>query len=105
MVQYGTVPSGTTASSTFVLSATDRPLLIGVSSHVAVTWFAALQAVPNGPWLRFADPWSNVQSQAFFAGANGGWGLVPYRPNVAVRIETGAAVSATTSLALIEVHG
>ena len=46
-----------------------------------------------------------MQSQAFFAGANGGWGLVPYRPNVAVRIETGAAVSATTSFALIEVHG
>ena len=46
-----------------------------------------------------------MQSPAFFAGANGGWGLVPYRPNVAVRIETGAAVWATTSFALIEVHG
>ena len=101
-VQFGTITSGTTASSAFTLSATDRALLIGVSSHAALIWFASFQGTPGGPFLRSLDPWSSI-SGAVLAVANGGWGTIAYPPSTQVRIETSAAVSATTSFALVEV--
>ncbi len=92
-------------SSAFTLAATDRALLVGVSSAAANTWYAAFQPIIGGAWLRYLDPWSSVTSQAMFSGTNGAWGVVVYPPSSQVRIETSAAVSATTSFALIEVHG
>jgi hypothetical protein len=101
-VQFGVVNSGTTASSAFVLSATDRTLVVGVSSHAALLWYASFANVATGPFLRYLDPWSSV-SGALLAVAGGGFGTIPYPPTTTVRIETSAAVSATTSVQLVEV--
>jgi hypothetical protein len=76
--------------------------MVGVSSHVAVTWFASFGVTPTGPWLRCPDPWSAVQFQALFAGANGGFGWLQYVPTTVMRMEVGAALSATTSFCLVE---
>jgi hypothetical protein len=103
-VQYGSIPSGTSASSAFVLSDASRPLLVGVSSHSQLCWFAAFQPTAGGLWLRFVDPWG-AYSGALVATAAGGWGLCSHPPSTVVRIETNATVSATTSFALIEHAG
>jgi hypothetical protein len=100
-VFFGTVANGQTVSSAFSLNATDRALLVGVSSHAALIWFAAFQTVPGGPFVRSIDPWSAI-SGAVLAGTGGGWGYVPFCPSNQVRIETSAAVSATTSFQLVE---
>jgi hypothetical protein len=100
-VAFGTIANGQSVSSAFTLQSTDRALLVGVSSHVALQWFAAFQVVPGGPFLRYLDPWTTNSNGAFLVAA-GGWGLVDYRPTTATRIETSAALSATTSLCLIE---
>jgi hypothetical protein len=102
VVQFGTVANGQTVSSAFQLAASDRVLLVGINSHAALQWFASFQGTPGGPFLRYLDPWSSV-SGAVLAVANGGWGFVAYPPSTVVRIETSAAVSATTSLQLVEV--
>ena len=101
-VQFGTIANGQTVSSAFTLSCTDRVLVVGISSHAQLIWFASFQTVPGGPFLRSIDPWSTV-SGAILATANGGWGYAPYCPSTQVRIETSAAVSATTSFQLVEV--
>jgi hypothetical protein len=98
---FGTVVNGQIVSSAFTLAATDRALLVGVSSHALLQWYVSFQTTPGGPFIRFLDNWSSV-SGAVFAGANGGWGHVPYCPANQVRIETSAAVSATTSFQIIE---
>jgi hypothetical protein len=100
-VIFGNVVNGQSVSSAFTLGATDRCLLVAVSSHAALGWFASFQ-LPTGDWLRSRDPWSNCQSQSLFFGSGGGVGLVPYCAGQQVRIETSAAVSATTSFCLIE---
>jgi hypothetical protein len=102
MIQFGTIVTGQTVSSAFELRATDRSLLVGINSHAALIWYAAFQATPGGPFLRFFDPWSAV-SGALLAGVGmGGWGMIPSPPATTVRIETSAAVSATTSFQLVE---
>src|SRR5262245_42770774 len=100
-VQYGTIVSGQSVSSAFELRSSERSLLIGVSSHANLQWYAAFPATAGGTFLRFIDPWAS-NSGAFLAG-NGGWGFVQCPPSTTVRIETSAAVSATTSFALVEV--
>ena len=100
-VQFGTIVSGQTVSSAFTLAATDRTLLVGVSSHAAVLWFASFANTTTGPFLKYLDPWSSV-SGAVLAVAGGGWGTIPYPPTTVCRIETSAAVSATTSFQLVE---
>ena len=100
-VQFGTIVNGQTVSSAFTLSCTDRVLVVGVSSHAQLNWFAAFQTVPGGPFLRYFDPWS-ATSGAVYSGALGGWGQIPYSPGNQVRIETSGAVSATTSFQLVE---
>jgi hypothetical protein len=100
MVTYGVVNSGTSASSAFTLRANARCLVIGVNSAAPVNWYAAFPAVQGGGFLRYTDPWAS-NSGAFFAGT-AGWGLVAY-PSDVVRIETSAALTATTSFAIVEV--
>ena len=102
-VQFGTVANGQTVSSAFVLSATDRALLVGISSHAAgPIWFASFANVAAGPFLRYFDPWSSI-SGAVLAVGGGGFGVIQYPPTTVCRIETSAAVSATTSFQLVEV--
>jgi hypothetical protein len=43
-----------------------------------------------------------VTSNAFYGGAQGGVGMVPYAASTVVRIETGSQMTATTSLTIIE---
>jgi hypothetical protein len=103
-VQYGAIPSGTSASSAFALSDTSRALLVGVSSHSTLWWYASFQATPTGPWIRYVDTWGAF-SGALVGGTGGAWGLCSHPPSALVRIETSAAVSATTSFCLIEAAG
>jgi hypothetical protein len=79
-------------------------LVVGVSSHSQLWWYASFQPTPGGAFLRFVDPWGAF-SGALVASAIGGWGLCSHPPSTVVRIETNAAVSATTSFALVEVAG
>ena len=99
-VHYVTVASGTTASSAVMVDRGDRAVALAVSSHAALGWHLAFQATAGGPWLRLATAGTVTP---VFSGAAGAWGVVPYPPTGAVRIETSAAVSATTSCALTEV--
>lgn len=101
-VQFGTVTSGTTASSAFTLSATERALVIAVSSIATNVYWASFQITPGGPFVRFIDPWT-TNSGAFFAGANGGIGVVEFCASQVMRVEANASVSGTCSFALIEV--
>lgn len=101
-VQFGTIPSGTSASSAFELRSTDRALLVGINSHASLGWYASFQATPGGPFLRYLDPWSAFSGALLFA-SGGGWTLCNFPPATTVRIETSAVVSATTSFALVEV--
>jgi len=78
-------------------------LLVGVSSHAALLWFASFQATPGGAFLRALDPWSSISGAVVANVGTAAWGLVPYPPSTTVRIETSAAVSATTSFQLVEV--
>ena len=108
---YGTVASGQSVSSAFVLFNSDRALAVAVSSHALLSWFASFTATASTAgvtpsFLRYADPWSALSGGAMFTGfAGGGWGVVATPPAQLVRIETSAAVSATTSFFLIEVVG
>jgi hypothetical protein len=104
-VFYGTVVTGQTVSSAFTLVATDKQLLIAVSSHAALSWFAAFQVTPGGPFVRYLDPWSANSNNAMLASAVGGVGLIGAVPAQVVRIETNNAASATTSFAIIEHAG
>jgi len=94
-VQFGTIVNGQTVSSAFTLAASDRVLVVGVSSHAALLWYASFQGTPGGPFLRYLDPY--VTSGTLFAGTGGAWAPCHYPPSTVVRIETSAAVSATTS--------
>ena len=102
-IQFGTIATAATVSSAFTLSATDRVLLVAVNSHNQNLWFCAFQLAAGGPFYRYQDPWSSVQSQAFFGGAQGGVGLVAYAPSTTVRIEVGSSMTATTSFTILEV--
>jgi hypothetical protein len=77
--------------------------VIGVGSHTPIKWFASFALTTDGPFLRFADPWSAVASQALYAGGTGGCGFLQYAPTSVVRIETSAAATATTSFVIVEV--
>lgn len=99
----GTILSGQTVSSAFELRSTDRSLAVAVSSTAGVLWYASFALSPAGPFLRFPDPWSGITSQALVASAIGGWGVLENVPTTSVRLETNAAVTATTSFALIEI--
>jgi hypothetical protein len=104
-VSYGTVVAGQSVSSAFTLAATDKELLIAVSSHAALSWFAAFQVTPGGPFVRDLDSWSANSQNALLASAVGGIGLIGAVPAQVMRIETNNAVSATTSFTLIEHAG
>ena len=102
-VQFGTVVGGQQVSSAFTLSATDRSLLIGVSSHNVNQWYCAFQVFSGGPWLRFVDPWSAVTSQVFYGGGQGAGVILQCPPSLNLRIETGSSMTATTSFTILEV--
>src|SRR5262245_13273048 len=101
-IQYGTIVSGQSVSSAFELRSSERALAIGISSHAALSWYAAFQPTAGGPWLRYIDL-TGTASGAAFVGNGGGWGIVAWPPTTSVRIETSAAVGATTSVCLVEV--
>jgi hypothetical protein len=101
-VFYGTVVAGQSVSSAFTLAATDKELLVAVSSHAALSWFAAFQVTPGGAFVRYLDPWSANSNNAMLASAVGGIGLVGAAPAQVVRIETNNTATATTSFTIIE---
>jgi hypothetical protein len=105
MVLYGSVTAGTTASSAFTLRASDRPLLVGVSSHATLGWFVSFAVTPDGPFIRYCDMLNSTGSYALFWGAGGGWGVIPYPPTGTLRLETTGAAAAVTSFTLIELAG
>jgi hypothetical protein len=100
VVQYGAVAAGQTVSSAFELKASDRALLVGVSSHASMTWFLAA-AASDGTFTRVFDPW-NCYSGALFVGTGGAWVYMPHVPTTTVRIEAQAALTATTSFCVVE---
>lgn len=99
---FGPVVTGQTVSSAFILVSTDKELLVAVSSHAALSWFAASQVTPGGPFVRYLDPWSANSQNALLASAVGGVGLIGAVPAQVMRIETNNAASATTSFAIVE---
>jgi hypothetical protein len=101
-VVFGTIANGQSVSSAFTLQSTDRALLVAVSSHAVLQWFASFQITPGAAFVRYLDPWTTNSNGAFMVAAGGGVGLVDYRPAPTMRIETSAGVSATTSFCLIE---
>jgi len=101
MVLFGSVVNGQTVSSAFELKSTEHALLVGISSHSSLLWYSSFQGTPGGPFIRFIDPWA--ASGCLLGVSGGGWGTCQYPPTTTVRIETSAAVSATTSFQLVEV--
>jgi hypothetical protein len=101
-VFFGAVISGTSVSSAFTLASTDKELLVAVSSHAALSWFAAFQVTPGGPFVRYLDPWGVNSQNALLASAIGGIGFVSEVPTQVVRIETNNTATATTSFCIIE---
>jgi hypothetical protein len=80
----------------------DRSILVGVSSHAALLWYASFQPAAGAAFVRYLDGW-NTTSGALFTGAGGAWGLVLFPPATTVRIETSGNVLAVTSFCLVEV--
>jgi hypothetical protein len=79
----------------------DRALLVGINSHSSLLWYASFSVTSGGTFVRYIDPWAT--SGTLLGVAGGGWGTIQYPPTTFVRLETSAAVSATTSFALVEV--
>jgi hypothetical protein len=100
-VAFGTIVNGQSVSSAFELKSTDKALLVGISSHAALLFYASFAVTSGGTFVRFLDPWAT--SGCLLGVAGGGWGTVQYPPTTFVRIEASAAVSATTSFSLVEV--
>jgi hypothetical protein len=102
-VQFGTVQSGFSVSSSFLLTRAQRTIYVGISSHAGMAWFLT-SAVDGGPFMKSVlDQALAGNPLACFSGTGGAWGLVPVVPTASVRLESASNVLATTSFTFVEV--
>jgi hypothetical protein len=102
-VQFGSVQSGFSVSSTVSLGRANRTVYIQVASYGAQGWFAAF-ANNGGPYARpVLDGAAFGVAYPVWTGTAGGWGLVPYPPTATMRVEAASNVTATVSFCVVEV--
>lgn len=95
------VPSGTTASSQFVLDGRGSKLAVFVASHAGNGWLIAFAPQSGGPFHRLSAGTGTGAAWSIFSGAGPAAGVVP-RLTQWGRLETSSQTTAANSVTLLE---